>query len=317
LRAHPHFFFRAPFSALRLRDWLEERRKELEVKCGRELPRPTPKSGEATEKLSARLAEVRTMMARLLGCLPAEEFQWTNEDRGLWLLAQMLEWHRREEKSAWWEYFRLCALSDDELQEDSSALGGLVYVGEVGRIKRSIIHRYNFPPQEHSIDRALEVRDPKTGKNAGEVVAIDEGNRTIDLKRGPSSSVPHPIALVPFDIVDSTVLRDSLFRIASSVADHSIAELGEFQSARQLLLRECPSVLLGSVGSLIGDNEQLNGGRQDRYESASSSGFNTSDPRATGLRQDVYGRSHDCRACEKGSAGRNNRGQPQSYRQSA
>src|SRR5260370_1280044 len=32
-------------SAMRLRDWLENRRKELGAKCGRELPRPTPKSG--------------------------------------------------------------------------------------------------------------------------------------------------------------------------------------------------------------------------------------------------------------------------------
>ena len=186
-------------------------------------------------------------MARLVAPLPADETAWTDEHRACWLLAQMLEWHRREEKSAWWEYFRLCELSADELQEDSSALGGLVYVGSVGRIKRSIIHRYNFPPQDHCIDRALEVRDPKTGKNAGEVVAIDEGNRTIDLKRGPSSSVPHPIALVPFEIIDSTVLRDSILRIASSVADHGITGSGRYQSARELLLRDRPSVMQGNV----------------------------------------------------------------------
>jgi predicted RecB family nuclease len=244
-------------SALRLREWLEDRRKELSAKCGRELPRPTPKSGEPTEKLSARLLEVRAIMARLVAPLPADESEWTNEHRALWLLAQMLEWHRREEKSAWWEYFRLCALSDDELQEDKSALGGLVCLGEVGRIKRSKIHRHTFPPQDHAIDRALEVHDPRTGKNAGECVAINERNRTIDLKRGASSSVPHPTALVPFDIVDSTVLSDSVFRIASWVADHGITGSGKFQSARELLLRAHPSVLRGTVGTLIGEDEQL------------------------------------------------------------
>src|SRR6266849_803073 len=157
----------------------------------------------------------------------------------------MLEWHRREEKSAWWEYFRLCGLSDDELQEDKDALGGLAYVGEVSRIKRSIVHRYSFPPQDHAIDRALEVRDPRTGNNAGEVVAIDERNRRIDLKRGASSPAPHPTALVPYDIVDSTVLRDSILHIASWMADHGIIGSGRFQSSRGLLLRERPSVLRG------------------------------------------------------------------------
>ena len=244
-------------SALRLRDWLEERRRELVAKCGRELPRPTPKSGEPPEKLSARLAEVRAMKARLLAPLQADETQWNDEQRAIWLLAQMLEWHRREEKSAWWEYFRLCDLSDDELEEDKSALGGLEFVGEVARIKRSIVYRYTFPPQDHAIDRALEVRDPKTGKNAGECVAFDERNRTIDLKRGASSAVPHPTALIPYDIVDSTVLSDSIARIASSVADHGITGSGKFRSARELLLRERPSVLQGDVGILIGEDEQM------------------------------------------------------------
>jgi predicted RecB family nuclease len=244
-------------SALRLRDWLEDRRKELEAKCGRKLPRPTPQSGEPAEKLSARLQEVRAIIARLVAPLPAEESEWTNEHRALWLLAQMLEWHRREEKSAWWEYFRLCALSDDELQEDKGALGGLTPIGEVGRIKRSIIHRYSFPPQDHAIDRALEVRDPRTGKNAGECVALDERNRTIDLKRGASSTAPHPTALVPFDIVDSTVLSDSIVRIASWGADHGITGSGRFQCARELLLRERPGLPIDGVGTLIGEDEQL------------------------------------------------------------
>jgi len=244
-------------SALRLRDWLEDRRKELEARCGRELPRPTPMSGAPTEKLTARLQEVRAIIASLVASLPAEETEWTEQLRARWLLAQMLEWHRREEKSAWWEYFRLCALSDDELQEDKSALGGLEFAGKVGRIKRSIVYRYSFPPQDHAIDRALEVRDPSTGKSAGERVAIDERNRTIDLSRGASSSAPHPTALVPYDIVDSTVLRDSLLRMATWVADRGITGSGRFQSARELLLRARPSVLRGTVGTLIGDDQQL------------------------------------------------------------
>ena len=109
-------------------------------------------SGEASEKLSARLQEIRALAARLLAPLPEDEAQWTDEHRACWLLAQMLEWHRREEKSSWWEYFRLCELSDEELQEDRNALGGLVYVGEVDHIKRSIVHRYSFPPQDHAIE---------------------------------------------------------------------------------------------------------------------------------------------------------------------
>ncbi|HTR24872.1 MAG TPA: TM0106 family RecB-like putative nuclease [Terriglobales bacterium] len=244
-------------SALRLREWLEDRRKELEAKKGCALPRPAMQSGEPSEKLSAKLQEVRALAARLLGSLPADEAQWTDEHRAYWLLAQMLEWHRREEKSSWWEYFRLCELSDEELQEDRNALGGLAYVGEVDHIKRSIVHRYSFPPQDHAIDRAHEVHDPRTQHRAGELVAIDDHNRTIDLKRGTASGVPHPTALVPYNIVGSTALSDSLFRIASWVAEHGIAAAGQFQPARQLLLRRPPANLRGDIGVLIGEDGRL------------------------------------------------------------
>lgn len=244
-------------SALRLRDWLEIRRKELEAKSGRAMPRPAVQSGEASEELSARLQEIRALAARLLGSLPADEAQWTDEHRAYWLLAQMLEWHRREEKSAWWEYFRVCELTDEELQEDRNALGGLAYVGEVDHIKRSTVHRYRFPPQDHAIDRAHEVHDPKTEHSAGTVVAFDDHNRTIDLKRGTASQVPHPTALVPFDIVGSTVLSDSLFRLASYVAEHGIAGAGQFQPARELLLRQRPRALGEFDGTLVGEDGQL------------------------------------------------------------
>ncbi len=206
-------------SALRLRDWLEVRRDELGKNVGQELPRPAVQSGKPGIELAARLDEVADVKARLIDPLPGDEAEWTEDHRARWLLAQLLEWHRREEKSAWWEYFRLCRLTDEELQQDNNALGGLVYVGEVDRIQRSIVHRYQFPPQDHAIDRAPDVRDPRTGKGVGQIVAIDDRNRTIDIKRGASSKAPHPTSLIPFDIVESGVLRESLLRIGSCVKD--------------------------------------------------------------------------------------------------
>lgn len=244
-------------SACRLREWLEERRRELEAKTGTALPRPAVKPGEPSEDLAARLQQVATIMERLIAGLPADESKWTEEQRTRWLLAQELEWHRREEKSAWWEYFRLCELSNDELEEDKNALGGLVYLGEVGRVKRSVVHRYQFPPQDHGIDRAPEVHDPRTRKRAGEVVQIDDRKRIIDLKRGASSTISHPTALIPFEIVDSRVLRDSLLRLGTWVADHGISGPGPFQAERDLLLRRPPRTGGSSPGPLIHDNEDL------------------------------------------------------------
>jgi predicted RecB family nuclease len=116
-------------STLRLREWLETLRSELEAKLGTSIARPELKSGAPSEELEAQLTEIAQLKERLVAGLPEEESEWTEEQLACWLLAQLLEWHRREEKSMWWEYYRLCDLSDEELIEDKSALGGLEYCG--------------------------------------------------------------------------------------------------------------------------------------------------------------------------------------------
>jgi uncharacterized protein len=250
-------------SAFRLRAWLEDRRSELEKTTSKILPRPVAKSGKPGLELAAAIDEVAELKARLLDSLPTDEEIWTEQHRACWLLAQMLEWHRREEKSAWWEYYRLCDLSNDELLEDKSALGGLIYDGEVERVKRSIVHRYRFPPQDHTIGRALKVHDPRTKKGAGEILGIDDRNCTIDLSRAASSSVPHPAALVPLNIIDPDAMEASLLRLAIQVAHHGITGSGRLQAARDLLLRRRPSALKGEMTSLIGENGHLTQAAKD------------------------------------------------------
>jgi uncharacterized protein len=242
-------------SAYRLHQWLEERRREIEERTGAPLPRPTPKQGEAPENLAEQLQQIRAAMDRLLAGLPEKERDWTGSQWATWLLAQMLEYHRREDKSTWWEYFRHCDLSPDEMLEDAGALGGLQYVGPVERIKRSIVHRYSFPPQDHAIDRALGVHDPKTKAGAGSVVSIDEQQGFIDLKRGVASTAPHPSDLIPYNIVGTDSQRDSLLRIASWVAENGIAGQGSYQTARDLLLRQPPRLPLPDP--LLGDDGQM------------------------------------------------------------
>lgn len=244
-------------SAWQLRAWLEDRRFELEAKTGKALPRPAIKPGEPPEELSAKTQRVRAVMARLLVDLPAEETQWTSEHRARWLLAQTLEYHRREDKSSWWEYFRQCDLSDYELLEDRNALAGLTYVGPVNQIKKSTVHRYSFPPQDHAIDRANAIHDPKTKAGVGTLVSIDDHDGTIDIKRAVSSPVPHPAALIPQNVIGSEKQQDSLLRIGAWVAEHGIAGPGPFQAARDLLLRRPPSVPLADLETVIGENQQM------------------------------------------------------------
>ncbi|PYU65852.1 MAG: nuclease [Acidobacteria bacterium] len=247
------------FSAWRLRAWLEDRRRELEARTSAVLPRPTLKQEDKAEELGSQIQQVRAAMDRLISPLPLDETEWSAAQRALWLLAQLLEYHRREDKSAWWEYFRQCDLTDDELVEDTNALGRLSYVGPIGQVKRSIVHRYSFPPQDHATDRALEVHDPKTRASAGTLVAIDDLKGTIDIKRGIGSRVPHPAALILKNILGSEAQRDSLMRLGLWVAENGISGPGPFQAARDLLLRHPPRVSLANMESLFDERERMTG----------------------------------------------------------
>src|SRR4030095_15865402 len=127
------------FSTLYLLRWLQEVREELEKK-GAAIPRPPLEEGLPSESISEHEQEVREVMAALLRDVSLEPSERSAEQQARWLLAYLLDWHRREEKAGWWEFFRLRELSDEDLLDEKSALSGLSYAERVGLVKRHGVH---------------------------------------------------------------------------------------------------------------------------------------------------------------------------------
>jgi predicted RecB family nuclease len=236
-------------SALRLRDWLERLRKELEQKVAAPLTRPETKEAEPSENLTEYLQRVRAVEEGLTAALPEDKETWTESQKATALLADLLQWHRREDKSKYWEYFSRCDYSDEEFITDRATLGGLVYVGEVEKVKKSTVHRYRFSLQDTTIERALELRDPKTKSRAGDLHGdVDYEALTIDLKRGPKlADAPHPTALVPYDIINAKAMRESLLQLGNWVADNDIEGYDSYAAAHELLLRHAPRLKQGEL----------------------------------------------------------------------
>jgi len=240
-------------STLRLRDWLEARRADLEALLQREgllegeLARPAAPELDPSEAVEEENERVRALGERLTASVPDDPAERTDADQAKWLLAHLLSWHRREKKSMWWEYFRLRDFDDDERLHDSRALAGLEYVGEVGQVKRSLIHRYRFPAQDFAIRSKDTPRDPRTEKSAGEVVAVDADACTIDLKRGKGSDVAHPTSLIPFDDVPDRILRERLWSLGDEIVEHGL-DAAPNRAAVDLLLRRRPR-----AGQMSGD----------------------------------------------------------------
>lgn len=231
-------------STWRLREWLEERRLEAEARGGAALPRPVPRNGEPPEDQAEAEAQTAALVARLTAGVPDEPVERTPEESATWLLAQLLDWHRREDRPEWWAYFSRLEMSPEELIDDAEALGELKYEGVIREVARSFVHRYSFAPdQEHKILAGSTAYDPATGKPAGTVDHIDSGLGLLDLKRGKTSVAPHPAAVIPGPPHDDRVLRRALARVGEWVAEHGIdAQGGPYRAVRDLLLHRPPRI---------------------------------------------------------------------------
>ena len=227
-------------SALALRDWLEDRRRTL-IERGIEVPRPEMPEGEPSETLSERQRKVNALVARLIDGVPADVDERTPEQHARWLLAYSLDFHRREDKAVWWEYFRLSDLTADELIDERAALSGLTFVAAVGGTAKAPIHRYAFPPQETEIRGGEELRSVG-GAKFGTVDEFSLDSLCVDIKKRKDTADIHPRAVFAHKVIDSGVLADSLMRIGEHVADRGMNGAGRYLAARDLLMRLPPRI---------------------------------------------------------------------------
>ena len=234
-------------ATLALRDWLEDRRRDLAERAGHELPRPFVV--EATR--APEDPEVTRIRSALLAGVSAETSARTDEERARALLADLIDWHRREDKPAWWRYFYLRTLTSAELIGEPDALGGLTGGEIVNRVKKSVVRRFSFPPQEHKTSAGDTAVDPETGRGWS-VRAVDDAAGTIELKVGLAYDGPLPTALIENGPIGTTQLRERLRDLGDRVAREGA---GGEDAATALLSRRPP----GTGEPLVAANETVAG----------------------------------------------------------
>lgn len=229
-------------STWKLRRWLEARRPEAEEQFQLALGRPIGKPSEPSDKVRASAEATRKRVEALSAGIPVDPAARSTDQAAQWLLAQLLDWHRRSDKPSWWRFFDLKESPLEELIRDGSALADLRYEGPVGEIKSSIVHRYSYDPaQEHKFDEGKSPCDPATEESAGEIVRLDPDNGIIELKRGRNSTTPHPRALIPAKPLDPAAMRDGLGRVADHVLAHGLHAPGRYRAVLDLLLGKPPA----------------------------------------------------------------------------
>jgi len=242
-----------------LRNWLEEIRAQA-ISEGLPIKRPEPGQEEASEDISEHESRINALIEALTHDVPVDLEERTDEQHARWILAHTLDWHRREEKAVWWEFFRLRDLTSDELIDEKAGLGGLSVVKTIEKTARGIpTDRYSFPQQDTDIREGDDLRDNE-GNIFGRVEAISQENRTIDVKKTGRSADIHPTGLFSHTYIPTKEQVGALLRLGDYVVANGIEGEGPLQAARDLLLRHPPR--LNGEALHVGNETTLDNARR-------------------------------------------------------
>ncbi len=231
------------FSAAKLRDWLEEEREKL-VASGVQVPRLPEKSGDPSEKLREKLDRVAALTELLSAGIPVDLAARTEEQAARWLLAQLLSWHRREDKRAWQDGYRYAEMNDEDLLDERVGLTRMSFVERVVSGRQVPTDRYSFEPQRSNVRAGKELY--YGDEKFGEVVTIDQAKGVVDIKKTKKTAEVHPPTVYMWSApLPTDSQAGSLYRIGVWAAENGVDAAGRYRAGRDLLLRRPPRLING------------------------------------------------------------------------
>jgi predicted RecB family nuclease len=220
-------------ATLGLRDWLLGQRENAQREYGVTIPfLPAPELHMTSQEESSETTQLCDAL------LETFEGGWRE------LVGWLLEYHRREARPAWWWYFRRHTMTDDELVDDSEAIGCLEHDGAepfdlstINRRARSHEWTFRFPPQQHHFVAGDHAEDPDDEGTAWTVSLVNNAAGSIRLRRGNKfREAPLPTAIVPGRPFSTGTQRAALRRFGHSV----LAANGRYPHLERLLRRDPP-----------------------------------------------------------------------------
>ena len=142
------------------------------------------------------------------------------------VLADLIGFHRREEKPMWWRMFDRAAATSEELHDDPGCIEGVQAVGKPVPEKRSLVQAYRFDPAQecklaagemaqvmftYNLDAKLNLfqLDASVGS-----LALKVGNKGLAEKFG--GTFPQQGSLIPHEHVPATAIQTALAEVAAS-----------------------------------------------------------------------------------------------------
>lgn len=240
-------------STFALREWLVRLRGERNASLEAPIPwRAATQTPQAVEPIERDPVEA----ALLDGIVEPDSLDrlraWPEARRARWLLGNLMQYHRRDQKPEWWDYFQRLDDRSDLVDGDRKALGGLAYCTDVKPYElragdAKLVHTFSYPDQEY--DLGSNPVDPATGKGVGKIVQFDDVTRRVRIRLSKGIDARALRALVPGSPIFIKKKSAAMKRIAESYRAGTLA--AESPATLDLLLGRQPRLRGGVRGARV------------------------------------------------------------------
>jgi len=240
-----------------LRRWLESLR-QARLDAGDAIARPPLNPSEPADRVLERDRRAIALRSQLIDASLPEPARRSAEEHARYLLAYLVDWHRREERVAFGEYHRLREKPAEDLMDEPGALAGLQFVERIsapvatGKTKRSVVDRYSYPIQENEL-KAGDTVKLVNDETFGTIDAIDREARTVDIKKAIAQTDCDPGIVIGMRIVMAPEQEKSICRTAEAVIAHGLDDVAGDRVVNDLLLRRSPRLIPGPFAQQPGE----------------------------------------------------------------
>lgn len=237
-------------------------------------------AGSETPAAALREQELERYRRLLLGNSDIPDDEKADEYLTNELTFSLMDFHRREAKPSWWDFFQRAEKNDAELIEDAEAIAGLI--PDPARpnepVKRSIRYHFTYPAQETKLHSGSKPVIIATGQSLSNF-EMDPDSRQLSFTLSANTEVPARLAIGPGKPIDSKVLSTAIQRYV----DTKLQDNSSYGAIRDLIARKHPRIKGRTAGeAIIPDGVDLLKGAIDAISNLDNSYLVVQGPPGTG-----------------------------------
>lgn len=142
------------------------------------------------------------------------------------VLADVIDFHRREDKPVWWQFFDRSEATPEELRDDAGCIFGVQAIEVPTPVKRSLMQKYVFDPTQEcklaASEKSLVAFQHNTAKKFS-LVYLDLLRGELQIKISQHAldedfqgKFPQYGSLLPYEIVPADVIKTALAEVAGA-----------------------------------------------------------------------------------------------------